>query len=32
MWFALTMQDGKINYDEFVAMMKRGTVDGEGNH
>ncbi|XP_018634546.1 calcium-dependent protein kinase 29-like [Nicotiana tomentosiformis] len=27
-----TDKDGKINYDEFVAMMKRGTVDGEGNH
>ncbi|NP_001313180.1 calcium-dependent protein kinase 29-like [Nicotiana tabacum] len=27
-----TDKDGKINHDEFVAMMKRGTVDGEGNH
>ncbi|XP_059318068.1 calcium-dependent protein kinase 29-like [Lycium ferocissimum] len=26
-----TDKDGKINYDEFVSMMRRGTVDGEGN-
>ncbi|KAL8130688.1 hypothetical protein V2J09_019843 [Rumex salicifolius] len=25
-----TDKDGKINYDEFVAMMKKGTTDFEG--
>ncbi|GAA0185541.1 non-receptor serine/threonine protein kinase [Lithospermum erythrorhizon] len=24
-----TDKDGKINYDEFVTMMRKGTVDGE---
>ncbi|KAB2023203.1 hypothetical protein ES319_D06G000900v1 [Gossypium barbadense] len=26
-----TDKDGRINYEEFVAMMKRGTHDGDGN-
>ncbi|KAK8551751.1 hypothetical protein V6N13_120188 [Hibiscus sabdariffa] len=25
-----TDKDGRINYEEFVAMMKRGTQDGDG--
>ncbi|KAL2895315.1 Calcium-dependent protein kinase 29 [Bienertia sinuspersici] len=25
-----TNKDGRINYEEFVAMMKRGTVDSDG--
>lgn len=25
------MQDGRINYDEFVAMMKKGNPDGAAN-
>ncbi|KAK8509965.1 hypothetical protein V6N13_118511 [Hibiscus sabdariffa] len=26
-----TDKDGRINYEEFVAMMKRGTQDGDAN-
>jgi hypothetical protein len=27
--WVLNLQDGRINYQEFVAMMKKGTLDND---